>query len=114
MPYFLSKIKFPLVILPSFVSLELGLSLLTGYIAALVVAGPKSRMRGRIPSFILKFKQYRVHLHHWLTFSSVFGASMALHFSLVHPLLFYGILGGVIAQGILHYEDWHVVVQKIR
>ena len=105
--------KLSLWVLASIISLELGISLIIGYFIALFFAGRHTKAKGRIPSLIFRFKQYRIHLHHWLVFSNVIAVTLILHFFIVSPLLFYGLLGGVVAQGVLHYEDWHTIVQKI-
>ena len=108
--------KFPKIslgVLPAFISFEFALSLLAGYTVALFFAGRRSRMKGRFPSFTFQCRQYRIHLHHWLVFSHVIVLSFLLHFSVATPFLFYGFLGGVIAQGIVNYEDWHTIIQKV-
>jgi len=105
--------KLSLGVLPSVISLELGVSLIIGYFIALLFAGRRSKTQGRIPSLVFRFKQYRIHLHHWLVFSNVIALTLILHFFIASPLLFYGFLGGIVAQGVFHYEDWHTVVQKV-
>ena len=105
--------KIPIGVVPSLISLELGISLLLGYFVALFFAGPRTSTQGRIPSLVFRFRQYRVHLHHWLVFSHVLVIALVMHFFVLTPLLFYGFLGGVVAQGVFHYRDWKAVVQRV-
>lgn len=98
---------------PSLLSFELGISLLLGYFVALFLAGSRTHVRGKIPSLVFRFRQYRIHLHHWLLFLHVLVLAAIMHFFVVTPLLFYGFLGGIVAQGVFHYEDWRQVVQKV-
>jgi len=105
--------KFSLVgFIPGIISFELGISLIAGYLISFLFAGKQTKMRGRVPSLAFRFKQYRIHLHHWLVFSHVLALTLILHFFVASPLLFYGFLSGIVAQGIVHYEDWYSIVQK--
>ena len=38
---------------------------------------------------------------------------MIMQFFVITPLLFYGFLGGIVAQGVFYYEDWRTVVEKV-
>jgi len=97
---------------PMLISFELGISMLLGYFVARYVAGSKVKARGRIPSFILSFKKYKLHLHHWLVFSNILVVTLILHFFVLTPQLFYGFLGGVIAQGLIYYDDWAEIITR--
>jgi len=105
--------KFSLGVVPSVISLELGVSILMGYIIAFLFAGSRTKKQGRVPSLAFRFKQYRIHIHHWLVFLSILVVAAILQFFLVTPLLFYGFLGGIVAQGVFHYEDWRTVIQRV-
>lgn len=100
--------------LPMLISLELGFALLAGYFAAHFVASEKTSgpNRGNIPSLIFTVGNWRVHLHHWLVFLSIFIVAAIASFFVVSPFLFYGFLGGIIMQGLLHYNDWPRIVSK--
>ena len=105
--------KIPIGVVPILISLELGISLMLGYLVALFFAGPRTNKQGRIPSIVFRFRQYRIHLHHWFVFSSVLAVAFVMHFFVLTPLLFYGFLGGVVAQGVFHYQDWKAVIQRV-
>ena len=92
------------------ISFELGVSIILGYVAARFFAGSETNTRGRIPSLTFSIKGYGVHLHHWLSFLGLLLAAVIWGFFIVAPNIFYGFLGGVIAQGILMYEDWPRIV----
>jgi len=100
--------------LPMLISLELGFALLAGYFAARFVAGKKTSAPNfkHIPSLAFDMGDWRVHLHHWLIFLAIFIAASIASFFIVSPFVFYGFLGGVIAQGVLHYDDWPRVVVR--
>jgi len=88
------------------------LSWFLGLLVSRYAAGKSPGERGRFRSVIIPFFRWRVHLHHWLyslclmTFSHTIG----LHF--LSPTITYGLLGGVIFQGIYYYNDWHVIAVK--
>jgi len=94
------------------ISFELGVSMVVGYLVARFFAGAKESVKGRTPSFVFRFRAYRVHVHHWLLFSPVLVVLLVSHIFIFTPHLFYGFLGGVIAQGVLYYEDWASVIKK--
>jgi len=107
--------KFALGLVPWLISIELAVSLFVGYFISVVFAGSrtKAKNRSKVPSVVFRFRQYRIHLHHWLLFLSVMITAMTLHFFILTPFLFYGFLGGVVAQGVFHYEDWRTIVEKV-
>ena len=100
--------------LPMILSFELGFALIAGYFAAHFFAGEKTSgpNRGNIPSLAFTIRDWRVHLHHWLIFLGIFIGAAIASFFIVSPFAFYGFLGGVIAQGLLHYEDWPHVIKR--
>jgi len=78
-----------------------------GFAVAKKLGAKETGRPGKIPSVILPLGVCRLHLHHWLM------SSMAMAFIL--PWFFpsavlYGFLGGVAAQGIYCYSDWHRVL----
>jgi hypothetical protein len=100
--------------LPMLISFELGFALLAGYFAARFFAGKKTAAPNwkHFPSLAFSVGDWRVHLHHWLVFSGILAATAFAHFFIVAPFAFYGFLGGVIAQGVLHYDDWPRIVSR--
>ena len=98
--------------LPMLISFELGFALLAGYFAAYFVSGQTTSKQGRLPSLAFTVGDWRVHLHHWLVFLGIFIAAAIASFFVVSPFVFYGFLGGVIVQGLSHYDDWSHIVSK--
>ena len=83
-----------------------------GFAVCKVCGGTESGLQGRVRSIIIPIRSHELHLHHWLL-SAVATATSAIHgFSLVTPGLFYGVLGGLMLQGILCYNDWHRIVKR--
>ena len=73
--------------LPMLISFELGFALFAGYFAAHFFAGQKTSERGRIPSLVFDMGDWRVHLHHWLVFLSIFFVAAIASFFVVSPFL---------------------------
>ena len=94
------------------ISFSLGASLVIGYIAARFIAGSKTKEQGRFPSIAFTLRGYKIHVHHWLFFSSILVASFIFQFSVFAHEIFYGFLGGVVIQGVTFYEDWRQVIKK--
>jgi hypothetical protein len=99
-------------IVPMLISVELGISMIVGYVAARFIAGREEKATGRFPNLILPIKNYNIHLHHWLVFLHILVVTLILHFFVVTPHIFYGFLGGVVAQGVLYYDDWTEIISR--
>ena len=83
-----------------------------GFVACKFCGGAESGIQGRVRSIIIPLRSYELHLHHWLLSLVAAVTSAVQGFSLIAPGLFYGVLGGLIIQGILCYNDWHSVVKR--
>ena len=104
--------KWVLGIASFLVSLELGLGMAGGYIAAKIVSAHRTGSKGLFPSWILSVGSHEVHLHHWLISMAILAGTIALRFFILSPGIFYGFLGGIAAQGILDYRDWDRIITK--
>ena len=83
-----------------------------GFFICKFCGGAQEGIQGRVRSVIIPLRNHELHLHHWLI-SVVATVASALHgFFLFAPGLFYGILGGLILQGILCYGDWHRILKR--
>jgi len=83
-----------------------------GFVVCKFCGGAQEGIQGRVRSIIIPLRTHELHLHHWLI-SVVATVASAVHgFFLFAPGLFYGILGGLILQGILCYGDWHRVIKR--
>lgn len=83
-----------------------------GFAICKVCGGTESGIQGRVRSIIIPLRNHELHLHHWLLSLVATVTSAIQGFSLIAPGLFYGILGGLIIQGIMCYDDWHRIVRR--
>ncbi len=109
------KKKLVIILLTIAVSIMLGylflLSWLLGFLAIRQVAGKSAGERGKVRSIIIPFiRGRRIHLHHWLYSLGLIGFSVATGFHFLTPTITYGLLGGLVFQGIYCYSDWHVIL----
>ena len=88
------------------------LSLLLGFLASKYVAGKSVGERGKVRSIIIPFRGWGIHLHHWLYSLCLIGCSFATGFHFLTPTITYGLLGGLVFQGIYCYSDWHIILNR--
>ncbi len=86
------------------------LSWLLGFLATKRVAGKSVGERGKVRSIIIPFRAWGIHLHHWLYSLGLIGFSSATGIHFLTPTITYGLLGGLVFQGVYCYSDWHVVL----
>ena len=86
------------------------LSLLIGFIASKLLAGKSAGERGKIRSVVIPLRRWAVHLHHWLYSSFLISLSFTTGTHFITPEVTYGLLGGLVFQGIYCYGDWHVIL----
>ncbi len=77
-----------------------------------VCGGAESGIQGRVRSIVIPIRNHELHLHHWLLSVVAAGTSALQGYFLIAPALFYGVLGGLILQGIYCYSDWHRIVKR--
>ena len=90
------------------------LSWLLGFLTSKYMAGKSSGEQGKFRSIVIPFRRWEIHLHHWLYSLCLMGLTSAIGLHFLSPSITYGLLGGLIFQGIYCYEDWHVVVVNKR
>ena len=86
------------------------LSVLFGFLAGKFVAGKSAGKRGRLGSIVIPFRRWGLHFHHWLYSLGLIGLSSITGMHFLTPAITYGLLGGLVFQGIYCYNDWHVVL----
>ncbi len=86
------------------------LSWLLGFLASKYVAGESVGEQGKIRSIVIPIRRWGIHLHHWLySFCLLcFSYTTGMHF--LTPAMTYGLLGGLVFQGIYCYSDWHIIL----
>ena len=82
-----------------------------GFATCKYLASKSEEEHGKVPSVILPFYRWRFHFHHWLCSLLVIGLSILTGIYLITPIITYGLLGGLIFQGIFCYSDWNKIVK---
>lgn len=107
----LVKPKFFLGVPLAVFSLEIYFGAIFGYLLAKFFSGKETGLPGKINSLAFNIGKWRVHFHHWLYGLGILISLFFIGLSL--PQFSFGILGGLIFQGIFSYKDWHrVLVRK--
>ena len=86
------------------------LSWLLGFLASKYVAGKSVGEGGKVGSIVIPFRRRGIHLHHWLYSLCLIGLSFATGIHFLTPAITFGLLGGLVFQGIYCYSDWHVIL----
>jgi len=86
------------------------LSWLIGLLASKYVAGKSVGERGKVRSVVIPLRRWGVHLHHWLYSLFLISLSFTTGLHFLTPEITYGVLGGLIFQGVYCYGDWHVIL----
>lgn len=102
------------ILLTIVASITLGYLFLLGWLLGLLaskyVASKSVGERGKLRSIIIPFRGRGVHLHHWLYSLCLIGFSFVTGIHFLTPTITYGLLGGLVFQGIYFYSDWHVIL----
>jgi len=84
-----------------------------GYLWAKIFSGKKE---GDPPKFfkslIIKIKNYKIHLHHWLYSLLLLLLGILFQISIICNGIVIGFLLGMIYHGISSYQDWKVIIKK--
>ena len=108
------KKKLIVILLTIVASITLGylffVSLLLGFLASKYVAGNSVGERGKLRSIVIPFRRWGLHLHHWLYSLGLIGLSSTTGMHFLTPAITYGLLAGLVFQGIYFYSDWHVIL----
>ena len=86
------------------------LSWLIGFLASKYLAGKSVGERGKVRSVVIPLRRWGVHLHHWLYSLFLISLSFTTGMHFLTPEITYGLLGGLVFQGIYCYGDWHVIL----
>ncbi len=86
------------------------LSWLIGFLASKYLAGKSVGERGKFRSVVIPLKKWGVHLHHWLYSLFLISLSSITGVHFLTPEITYGLLGGLVFQGIYSYGDWHIIL----
>ena len=89
-----------------------------GYFIGYLFGGPRTGVQGLVDSVILSLGTWQLHLHHWLL-SLLFLLFLFFFIRKKFRLpalvftFFFGFFTGLLAQGIIMYDDWHQILFKI-
>ena len=86
------------------------LSWLSGFLVSKYTAGKSVGEPGKVRSLVIPFRKWVIHLHHWLYSLCLIGLSFTTGIYFLAPTITYGLLGGLVFQGIYCYNDWHVIL----
>ncbi len=87
---------------------------LLGFVITEYMAGKTSGKQGKVRSIIIPLGKYRVHFHHWLICSGVIVLILITDMRFLASAISYGVLGGLVFQGIYCYGDWHKILITTR
>ncbi len=108
------KKKLIIILLTIVASITLGylffLSWLLGFLGSKYMAGKAAGERGKVSSLAVPFRRWRIHFHHWFYSVFLIGISSTTGIHFLTPAITYGLLAGLIFQGIYCYGDWHVML----
>jgi hypothetical protein len=76
------------------------------------LSGRTEGKQGIVKSIIIPWRNYQLHLHHWLLALIAGGVFLVRGFYILTPEVFYGFLSAIIFQGIYCYEDWYRIIKR--
>ncbi|MFA5953564.1 MAG: hypothetical protein WC812_03150 [Candidatus Pacearchaeota archaeon] len=79
-----------------------------GFIFAYLLSGKKSGEKGILGSLKFNFKNYKIHIHHWIISLAILIILIAFKY---YNYFIYGILIGIFVQG-LTYKDFYKIIYK--
>ena len=83
-----------------------------GFLTTRQLAGKSVGEQGKVSSIIIPFRGWGIHLHHWLFSLGLIGFSSATGIYFLTSTITYGLLAGLVFQGIFCYSDWHVILVR--
>jgi len=86
------------------------LSGLLGFLASKYVAGKSAGERGKVRPIVIPFRRWGIHLHHWLYSLGLISLSSVTGIHFLTPAVTWGLMGGLVFQGIYCYNDWHIIL----
>ena len=82
--------------------------IIIGFVIAQFFSGKKEGVQGRIKSLKIVVGKYFIHLHHWLLFLIILSILIILNYD---NTFVYGIVIGIIFQG-LTYSDFYKIIYR--
>ena len=82
------------------------------FLATKYLSGRTDGKQGIVRSIVIPWRNYRLHIHHWLLALIVGGVFAVAGFCVLTPEIFYGGLSAIVFQGIYCYEDWYRIIKR--
>lgn len=101
-----------LIAVPIFLGIFSYQTWFVAFLATKYLAGRTDGEQGIARSLILSWRNYRLHLHHWLVALIVGGILAAKGFYVLTPEAFYGVVSAVVFQGVYCYKDWYRIIRR--
>ena len=101
-----------LIAVPIFLGIFSCQTWFAAFLATKYLAGRTDGEQGIARSLIIPWRNYRIHLHHWLVTLIVGGVLWAKGFYILTPEAFYGVVAAVVFQGIYCYKDWYRIIRR--
>ena len=108
------SILIALIAVPIFLGIFSYQTWFAAFLATKYLAGRTDGEQGVARSLIIPWRDYRIHLHHWLVTLIVGGILLVRGFYIVTPEAFYGVVSAVVFQGIYCYKDWYRIITRRR
>ncbi|HNT29462.1 MAG TPA: hypothetical protein PKL83_00740 [bacterium] len=87
-------------------SRKMFVGVLSGYAFAKLISGKKAGEEGAVHSVSFTVKKKKVHIHHWLHLSVIL---VILNHLAIYSSLIYGLLYGMIAQGLTYSDRYQFI-----
>lgn len=84
---------------------------LLGFITGKFGAGKKAGIPGRIRSVVIPWREYQLHLHHWMLMGVAIVICSVTGFYIFSQQIFFGFMSGLLVQGVYCYDDWNRILK---
>ncbi|MDY6893278.1 MAG: hypothetical protein SVO26_06160 [Chloroflexota bacterium] len=88
------------------------LSWLLGFVVCKYLSSKTEGEPSKVVSIIIPVGRWRLHLHHWICSLGFIGLSTTTDIYFLSPAVTYGLLGGLVFQGIYCYNDWYRIIRS--
>jgi hypothetical protein len=67
--------------------------------------------KGKVDCIFIDCGKWKIHMHHWILGALVLAIVWVIDYFYL-PKFFIGVVGGIIAQDIYDFNDWHQIIVK--